>query len=295
MEHRFEAGLVRMDDLSSLPRWDGEDRKGLKLLVYPDQGLGDDILFGRFFGALKNLEASPVFFARRPLYRLLENSDTGIPLCGSVRDLNLFDAWVPAASLPHITGFDGTPPPPLPLTPPEDSVKRARAMTAPFGREFRIGICWTGNSSYPKNHIRSVTPDAFLPLVKIPGTRFFSLYKGEFISQLEETGMASLITDACSSDRDFADTAALIKEMDLVISTDTAVIHLAAGLGKPVWNLLPFESFWQYGRSADTTPWYPGMKLFRQERLKDWSAPLKRIERELRTLVSNHQSRSLRI
>ncbi|HSF95624.1 MAG TPA: glycosyltransferase family 9 protein, partial [Thermohalobaculum sp.] len=108
------------------------------------------------------------------------------------------------------------------------------------------------------------------------------LYKGDMHKDFLRSGMAGLILDACGSDRDFADTAAIIEKMDLLITTDTAVVHIAASLGKPVWNLLSREGFWLYGL-GDTTPWYPSMRLFRQRRPHDWPGLFARVETELKT------------
>lgn len=126
-----------------------------------------------------------------------------------------------------------------------------------------------------------MSPLGFEALAGLPGVRLFSLCKGAAVDALEATGMGDLIVDACSDEADFADTAGLISGLDLVISTDTAVVHLAASLGKPVWNLLPRESFWQYGVSGETTPWYPSMRLFRQPQRGDWDSVLRQVRAAL--------------
>jgi hypothetical protein len=111
--------------------------------------------------------------------------------------------------------------------------------------------------------------------------QLFSLYKGDAHDAFLDSGMAGLVVDACGADRDFADSAAVIAEMDLMITTDSAVVHVAASLGKPVWNLLAWEGYWLYGE-AETTPWYPSMRLFRQPRPGDWEALFARVETALR-------------
>ena len=111
--------------------------------------------------------------------------------------------------------------------------------------------------------------------------QLFSLYKGDAHEDFQNSGMSGLILDACGHDRDFADTAALIEQMDLLITTDTAVVHVGASLGKPIWNLLTWEGFWLYG-DGDTTPWYPSMRLFRQRANGEWPELFERVEAELR-------------
>jgi hypothetical protein len=187
-------------------------------------------------------------------------------------------------SLPHLVGTpkDGSPPPAPRLTIPGDSRERARQIVAAFRERFRIGVVWTGSLTYKSNNRRSVSPESFLGLARIPGVQLFSLYKGDAHGDFLASGMNGLIVDACGKDRDFADSAAIIDEMDLMITTDTAVVHIAASLGKPVWNLLSHESFWLYGL-GETTPWYPSMRLFRQDRQGDWEELFARVEEELRS------------
>jgi hypothetical protein len=142
-------------------------------------------------------------------------------------------------------------------------------------------VVWTGSSTYRANNRRSATPESFLGLATVPGVQLFSLYKGDMHKDFLKSGMAGLILDACGNDRDFADTAAIIEKMDLLIATDTAAVHIAATLGRPVWNLLSREGFWLYGR-GDTTPWYPSIRLFRQRTQGDWPELFARVEAALR-------------
>ncbi|MDT8344730.1 MAG: hypothetical protein RQ752_09895, partial [Thermohalobaculum sp.] len=260
--------------------WQGEDAAGKRVLVLPEQGFGDAILASRFLPGLVARGAEVTMMVKPPLARLL----AGLPdirMVGEVRRTGSYDLWTPNMSLPHLVGLpDGAPPPPPPLTIPADSRARARALVAPFAGQFRVGVVWTGSLSFRANHRRSCTPQHFLGLAGIPGVQLFSLYKGPAHDALTGSGMAGLIVDACGADRDFADTAAVIGEMDLMITTDTAVVHIAGSMGKPVWNLLSHEGFWLYGRGG-TTPWYPAMRLWRQARPGDWPELFARVETAL--------------
>jgi len=155
---------------------------------------------------------------------------------------------------------------------------------APHRDRFRIGVVWTGSVTYRANNRRSTGPESFLGLATVPGVQLFSLYKGEMHEAFLRSGMAGLILDACGEDRDFADTAAIIEQMDLLITTDTAVVHIAGTLGKPVWNLLSREGYWLYG-TGDATAWYPSMRLYRQSAQGDWPELFARVEAELRKRV----------
>lgn len=285
-ESRYLGGEVALPENAPWPRWAGEDVAGRRIVVLPEQGFGDALLFARFLPALKAMGATVTHVLRPPLARLLAEADgiDHVAPHASVRDS--FDFYTPNASLPHLVGLppDGPPPPPR-LVIPDDSRARARALVAPFDGAFRIGMVWTGASRYAGNARRSTTPDRFLPLAEVPGVQLFSLHKGEGHAALRETGMEGLIVDACADDRDLADAAAVIDEMDLMITTDTAVVHVAASLGKPVWNLLDHEGYWLYG-TGDTTPWYPSMRLYRQPAPGDWESVFARVTADLRRLLA---------
>ena len=237
----------------------------------------------RFLPLLKAMEPAEVaMVVKPPLQRLFARLDGVDRLISGARRSDVFDYYTPNMSLPHFVGMPEDGPPPLPrLNIPADSQARAKAMVAPFRNRFKIGVVWTGSLTYRANHRRATGPDSFLGLAQMPGVQLFSLYKGDAHKDFVESGMAGLIVDACGADRDFADGAALIDEMDLMITTDTAVVHVAASLGKPVWNLLMWEGFWLYG-SGETTPWYPSMRLFRQTSNGDWAELFARVETELR-------------
>lgn len=267
---RWETGeLVRA--ACPVPEWRGEDPAGRRILVLPEQGFGDALLMTRFLPVLA-ARGAEVFLAAKPaLTRLFD----GLP--GVTRLLSTGDPWPDAdfsahmMDLPRWLGVPETGPPPSPqLRLPDRSKARAARLTAPFAERFRVGVCWSGSVTYRANFKRSFGPERFLPLAGIPDVQLFSLYKGPLLEAFRADAASALIVDAAGGDRDFADAAATILEMDLVITMDTAVAHLAGVLGKPVWNLLAFAPFWLYGPEGTTTPWHPSMRLIRQARPGDW-------------------------
>ncbi|MEM8790890.1 MAG: tetratricopeptide repeat-containing glycosyltransferase family protein [Pseudomonadota bacterium] len=284
-EGRFDGPEVSLPAEVPFARWTGQDIAGKRLLILPEQGFGDAILMARFLPRLIGMGAEPTMLVKPPLKRLLNGLDSvaegALTLVAEARKSDAFDFYTPNMSLPNLVGLEDNKPPPLPrLHIPEDSRKRARALVRPFDGVFKIGVVWTGSLTYRANHRRACGPEAFLPLTEIPGVQLFSLYKGQAHKEFVASGLSGLILDACSKDRDFADTAALIEEMDLMITTDTAVVHIAGSLGKPIWNLLAHEGFWLYG-SGETTPWYPSMRLFRQTSPGDWAEVFARVRAEL--------------
>ncbi|MEM7060693.1 MAG: tetratricopeptide repeat protein [Pseudomonadota bacterium] len=281
-EARYSGDEVSLPKDVPWTRWMGEDLEGKQILILPEQGFGDAILMSRFLPGLKQRGAEVAMVVKKPLQRLLAKLDGLDHVLAGASKSHPFDYYTPNMSLPHLVGMPKDGPPPLPkLTIPEDSRKRAKQAVNAFKNHFKIGIVWTGSLTYRANHRRSTGPESFLGLASVPGVQLFSLYKGDAHKDFVESGMNGLILDTCGRDRDFADTAAVIDEMDLMITTDTAVVHVAASLGKPIWNMLTWEGFWLYG-NGDTTPWYPSMRIFRQSTNGEWDDVFQRVETELR-------------
>ncbi|MEM1383893.1 MAG: tetratricopeptide repeat protein [Pseudomonadota bacterium] len=289
-ENRYAGDEVRLPDNVPWPRWTGEPVAGKRILVLPEQGFGDAILMARFLPRLAEMGARTTLVVKPPLTRLFQEIEGLEAIVEGARSTDEFDYYTPNMSLPHLVGVpeDGPPPPPR-LTIPEQARNRAARLVEPFRNRFRIGVVWTGSLTYKANHRRSCRPENFLRLAQLPGVQLFSLYKGDGREDFLASGTAGLIVDACGTDKDFAESAGLIAEMDLMITTDTAVVHVAASLGKPVWNMLSAEGFWLYGREGETTPWYPSMRLFRQDLQGDWTALFDRVEAALRTHLADRR------
>ena len=284
-EARYSGDEVSLPQGAPWPRWTGEPIAGKRILVLPEQGFGDAVVMARFLPGLKAMGAHVSLVAKPPLRRLFEEIEGVDALLDVARRGQDFDFYTPNTSLPHLVGLpDGKPPPPPRLTIPADSRERARTTLAPFADRFKVGIVWTGSLTYRANHRRSVRPENFLGLAQVPGVQLVSLYKGDAHGEFLASGMAGVVLDACGADRDFADTAAVIEGLDLLITTDTAVVHIAGSLGKPVWNMLSHEGFWLYG-TGELTPWYPSMRLIRQKRSGDWEGVLAEVEARLRGLM----------
>ncbi|MBW7922736.1 MAG: tetratricopeptide repeat protein [Rubellimicrobium sp.] len=264
----------------AVPKWDGGPLDGRRILVLPEQGLGDALAFARFLPVLGRFRPGHVRMqAPRPLARLLEGvagADTG----------GDHDTWTDLMDLPalHFAASD-TIPPPVRVTIPEDSRARARAITAPFRDRFRIGVVWGGSPTYRGDAFRSFSHRHFHRLLDLPGVQMFSLYKGPGLKAFHADGTSAFITDAASSDRDLADTAALIEELDLVITSCTVTAHLAGTLGRPVWVLLHRDPFWMWGHAGAATPWYPSMRLIRQDCPRDWDGVFARVREGVAALL----------
>lgn len=270
------------------PEWDGSDPTGVSMLVMPEQGFGDTVLMARFLPALSALGAQVHLAVKTPLLRLFRDLPGVLQLHEIGGPKPRIDAWVSMMSLPRHLGLTKeTVPAPARLSVPRDAVERARTLVEPHRKRLKVGILWSGSVTYRANHKRSFAMERFYPLAGIPGVTLFSLYKGPLLDAFRTSGLASVAIDAGGHDRDFADTAALMRELDLVVSMDSAVVHIAGSLGVPVWNLLHFSAYWLYGAEGSETPWYPSMRLIRQPKLDDWDAVFDIVARDLAALAAH--------
>jgi tetratricopeptide (TPR) repeat protein len=285
----------------SQPVWSGEDLHNKIIFVYAEQGLGDTFQFLRYLAILKERGAHIVFAPQRPLMKILT-------LCPYIDELSAFsekpahfDYHVPLVSLPYIlkTRIDSVPAT-IPYLYADASLVEEWRLKLAHDTNFKVGICWQGNSEYTTAFLRaavagkSIPIQDFEPLTHIPGVTIYSLQHTtgtEQLNVLPATMKLSLFDgDFDSTHGRFMDTAAVIKNLDLVITIDTSICHFAAALGMPVWNLLPNPPDWRWMLNRTDTPWYPNMKLFRQATPGDWHGTIQVVVRELRGLVAHLQS-----
>ena len=269
------------------PRWLGEDFKDRTLVLHPEQGFGDTILATRWLPQVKARGGRVVLLAKPPLLRLFQGLP-GVDQVVSTEDAKLtsIHTFCSLMDLPRI--FMPTPetaPPPVRLTIPEDARAKARAWLRPAGERFKVGVVWSGSVTFKNNRKRAVEAERFLPLAEIPGVQLVSLQKGPREGDLDSSGANGVMLDLGRKVQDFAESAAVIDQLDLVIMTDSSVAHLCGTLGKPIWNLLNYVPYWLYGWDSETTPWYPSMRLFRQPRPADWDSVFARVSEALKRAV----------
>lgn len=292
---RYEEGWQRLAareyfDLGAhlgCPPWQGESLAGKAVFIGIEAGMGDMIQFCRYAALLKARGARQVAILCPPELKVLLAGQTGIDLAVALDEAlpgQAWDYWVPLLSLPGLchTRLD-TLPGQLPYL-RADAARLAawRESFAEAGEGMRVGLVWKGNPRFENDADRSLPGLDFLsPLGEVPGVRYFSLQKG---AGEEEAGSPPFpITDLGPRLHDFADTAAAIAHLDLVISVDTAVAHLAGALGCPCWLLLPdYKTDWRWGAAGEATPWYPGvMRIFRQAEMGAWAEVVLRVREGL--------------
>ncbi|HXE55992.1 MAG TPA: glycosyltransferase family 9 protein, partial [Tepidisphaeraceae bacterium] len=196
-----------------------------------------------------------------------------------------FDVFCPMMSLPAVFNTTlQTIPADVPYLKPDPTrVEQWRERIAQEPASLKVGLCWAGNAGLKEDAKRSMDLSRLAPLASVPGVRFYSLQKGEAAKQSAPPAME--LVDWTAELTDFADTAALIQNLDLVISVDTAVAHLAGAMARPVWVLHRFSPDWRWFLDRPDSPWYPTMRLFRQPKMDDWETPVREMTDELAKLV----------
>lgn len=275
----------------SQPRWQGEDIQGRRILLHAEQGLGDTIQFCRYAALVAARGGRPILEVQRPVERLMHSlsivsfGQAEVRVLGAQRVAEDFDFECPLMSLPAIfrTTVDTVPWPGAYLGADPAVVQEKLAQFPSINLNPRIGLAWSGNPRYKADHKRSTRLDTFLPLVRAVPANWISLQKGDAAQQqLAALPDDVTVRDGCSHDCDLADAAALIATLDIVITTDTSIGHLAGAMGKPVWIMLPHLADWRWMQGIETTPWYPTARLFRQATPGDWAELLTRVMNELR-------------
>lgn len=269
------------------PQWRGEPLDGETILLHAEQGLGDTLQFVRYALLVARRGGSVVLEVQPRLKRLLGKLPGVKQLTARGEPLPEFSRHCPLMSLPpaFATVVD-TIPALVPYLRADAEATEAARRRWP-GAGLRVGLAWAGNPQQRSDEQRSMALGELLPLAGVPGVSWFSLQMGRSAGQLRELAAEFPIADACSAHRDFAETAALAATLDLVISVDTSIAHLAGAMGIPVWVILPQLADWRWMDEREDSPWYPTARLFRQERAGDWSVPVERMRQELQRLAAD--------
>ena len=260
----------------NLPLWRGEDLAGGWLLLIGEQGFGDTLMCLRYLPGLTARGTRITVRCRPELKRLVAGlaevetvwtADEAVPAGG---------AYLPMMDLP---GLFGTAADDIPGA--EGYLAAAPAADVGDGTARTVGLVWAGSPTHENDARRSVPLAVLAPLLDVPGHRLFSLQMGPGRDDLTACGFSDRITDLAPRIGDFADTATLVQALDLVITADTAIAHLAGALGKPAWVMLPFVPDWRWGLEGAETPWYASARLYRQPTPGDWASVVRVIVHDL--------------
>jgi tetratricopeptide (TPR) repeat protein len=277
------------------PRWDGGNPAGVRLLLHREQGIGDFLQYSRYVPLLQKRGAKVLLRAHRQLCVLLRESFPGVPVYAFRDRLGDYDAWAPLPSLPLLLPETMADPPRnvpyLRATAERRGTWRCRLDS---GTALKVGIAWAGSTAYYNDRYRSMNLADLAPLAAVPGIDFYSLQHGPRAEQAMDEPPFDIVHFGAQIEP-VEEMAALICELDLVISVDSMAAHLAGGLGVPCWLLLPLNNDWRWLRGRDDSLWYPSTWLFRQRVLGDWSVPLHDMALALRAAASGDRSRLTRL
>jgi tetratricopeptide (TPR) repeat protein len=267
-----------------LPAWDGAPLPGGTVVLWAEQGLGDTLQFVRYAALVKARVGTVLLDCPGPLRGLLASCPGVDGLVSQSTPVPQGAVQAPLLGLPRLlkTMLENAPATVPYLFADAALRERWREKVGP-ARGLKVGLFWQGNPQHAGDRYRSVRLEQLRPLAAVPDVRLFSLQKGQGAEQLAELAPELQITDLGSQiSSDFRDTAAALANLDLVVSVDTAVAHLAGALGVPVWLLLPFNPDWRWLREREDSVWYPTARLFRQQRWGDWDGVVARVAEALR-------------
>ena len=301
---RWKVGDLHRPNVG-LPVWDGKEIAGKRLLLTAEQGLGDTINFVRFAKALRERGARTLVYCQPQLLALLQQNRESV---GQVypNNLGLPSQLDAQASLLDVADYlsislETIPSEPSYLSSPQhlrDFWRQRLNQIVPGApdqtstdKKLRIGISWQGNPDHQADMFRSIPLQQFECLAQVEGVTLVSLQQGFGSEQLKTWTSSPIITLGDQVDKSsgaFVDTAAIMQELDLVITSDTAIAHVAGAVGVPTWVALNSMPDWRWLLDREDTPWYPSVRLFRQKKIADWSTVFAEMAQELKTLVATH-------
>ena len=278
--------------LMGAAEWLGEPLEGRRLLIHWEQGFGDTLQFVRLCRVARERGGSVILVCQPALATLLARTPGIDQLVSLDEPIPPFDLRVPLLSLPATLGLRWEDlPGPIPyIKAPPAAVARWRQVlghTAARNGEQRlkVGFVWRGNPDHTRDAWRSIPLSAMAPLAQVPGVRLYSLQKGRCAAEIETVRDSWGVTDLGPSLASFAQTAAAIQSLDLIIACDTSIVHLAGAMGLPVWCLVGHSPDWRWLHGRDDSPWYPSLRLFRQRWPESWEDVVERVAEALRVLV----------
>lgn len=278
----YEARLELLASPAKLPAplWRGEALADKSVLVRHEQGFGDTIMFARLLPALARHGANVIFRVQPELVELMRTMRGSWRVESEADPLPGADFYCPLASLPHrlrLTADD------IPIE-PYLSAPANRKLQAPATAKQRIGLVWAASATSGSGPLRSISFAEILDLCGSSCCEFVSLQVGPNAGDIAAAGAQALVSDLSGILKNFADTAAVIDQLDLIVTVDTAVAHLAGAMGKRTFVVLPAAADWRWMRDRSDSPWYPSLRLFRQKKPGDWNDPLGEVREAIASL-----------
>lgn len=286
-ESRWQTAAGRRQRWTfSQPQWKGEPLKDERILIYAEQGLGDTLNFVRYVPLVAARGGQVILEVQPRLRRLLSATEGAWQVLSRGDTLPDFTWQCPLMSLPLAFATElSTIPAKIPYVHPHPALVEKWRERLP-GETLRVGVAFAGSPDQGLDRWRSIPLAQIAPLTNLEGTTFYSLQMGASAEQIKQLDPPARLVDLRDEQEDFSDTAAIVANLDLVISVDTSVAHLAGSMGKPVWILLHNAPDWRWLLEREDSPWYPTARLFRQSTHGNWQDVVTRLERELRKLLA---------
>jgi Flp pilus assembly protein TadD len=266
-------------------QWGGSSLGNGRLLLIGDQGFGDVIQFSRYIPWALAKGQPTTLATSNEMAPVMRRMFPDLPIATNWADCTMFAAYCPLSGLPrlHGTRLDTILPPlPIPVDPERGALWRTKLdLAIPAGLR-RVGIVWAGRPTHRNDRNRSMALSTLAPpLAQVPGIALVSLQKGDATAEVRAYSGRASLADAARDIADYEDTVAAIAALDLVVTVDTSIAHIAGAMGRPCWVLLPFTSDWRWLRERSDSPWYPSLRLFRQQAPGRWDEPLAAVAAEL--------------
>lgn len=293
---RFQSGAQEKRDFP-FQEWKGESLKGKKLLIYAEQGLGDELMFASCITDIMGQAESCIVDCCAKLENLFQRSFPTVMIktsnqdedCQWINEVDV-DYQVSVADLPlHFrTSWEQFPRQPY-LTASNEKTQHWQKKLDALEGTLNVGISWVGGAHKTRRHWRSFALQTLLPILSQQGINFISLQYTDCVDEIDhfEAKNGIKVHHWQQAIDDYDETAALVNALDLVISVQTAIIHLAGSLGKPAWVMVRNNPEWRYGANGETMPWYGSIKLFRQQQFGDWVAVVEQVSEALKQLIKN--------
>jgi Flp pilus assembly protein TadD/GR25 family glycosyltransferase involved in LPS biosynthesis len=284
-EWRLKQADAKPTPPANVPKWQGEDLSDRMLLIRCEQGLGATIQFIRYALLLADSAKKVIVECQPPLLRLLQSLPKQLTLLPAGYELPPADFWIPLLSIPGVlrTTLESIPSGVPYLGAERARVEQWKARLEKYPRR-RIGVAWQGNPQYGGDRFRSIPLESYAPLAQIREATLISLQKGPGEDQLAKASFPIKSPgEELDAEAPFLDTAAIMMNLDLVITSDTSIAHLAGAMGKPVWAALSYTPDWRWMLDREDNPWYPTMRLFRQNRPGDWASVFSRMSQAMQS------------
>jgi Flp pilus assembly protein TadD len=282
-EWRWKTGTVVIPRQIRRPQWGGEPLNGRRLFLHAEQGLGDTIHMSRYVPLVAQRGGVVILECPAPLVPLLRGLPGLAEIIPAGQHPPDFDVHCPLMSLPLVfkTTLE-TIPGNVPYLPVDEKLRDEWAQKIPADPDRpRVGLVWAGQPGNKNDHNRSIRLEQLAPLADAKRMRFFSVQKGTASEQAKNPPKEMTITDYTADIKTFADTAAMLANLDLVITVDTSVAHVAGAIGRPIWIMIPIRPDYRWMLDRDDSPWYPTMRIFRQKTRGDWGEVISRVKDSL--------------